>query len=132
VTNVVDGDTFELDSGVKIRLLLVDAPEITKGKNDCYGQQAASYTGALIGGQTVQLSYDEGACTDRFGRTLAYVKVGQTELNAELAKRGLACELYIAPGGEAREAEFSGYEAEAKTSRTGMWGACSVIPCSMK
>jgi micrococcal nuclease len=84
-----------------------------------------------VAGKTVSLAYDEASCTDRFGRTLAYVTVDGVELNTELAKRGLACFLYVKPGGDARREEFATYEAEAKTNRTGMWGACSAIPCSM-
>lgn len=129
VAAVVDGDTFDLTDGTRVRLLLVDTPETTGGKNDCYGQEATAYTRGLIDGQTVQLSYDEAACKDRYGRTLAYVKAGATELNSELVKQGLACSLYIAPGGQSRAVEFDTLESEAKTNRTGMWGACTVIPC---
>lgn len=131
VDYVIDGDTLVLLDGTKIRLLLVDTPEITKGKNDCYGQEAATFTTNFVSGKTLQLSYDEGSCTDRYGRTLAYVKVDGAELNTQLAQQGYACFLYVKPGGEARQDEFATYEAEAKTNRTGMWGSCSVIPCSM-
>ncbi len=131
VDYVVDGDTVELQGGTRVRLLLVDTPETTGGKNDCYGQEATAFTVTQLAGKTVQLSYDEAACTDRFGRTLAYVTADGVDVNAELVKRGLACFLFIKPGGAARQEEFATYEAEAKTSRVGMWGACSVIPCSM-
>lgn len=131
VDYVVDGDTLALTDGTKIRLLLVDTPETTQGKNDCYGQEAKAFTVSQVAGKTIDLSYDEGSCTDRYGRTLAYVKADGVELNAELAKQGFACFLYIKPGGQARQEEFATYEAEAKTNRTGMWGACTVIPCSM-
>jgi micrococcal nuclease len=131
VESVIDGDTFTLVGGTKIRLLLVDTPEITKGKNDCYGHEAANFTTSLIGGKTVELSYDEASCTDRYGRTLAYVKADGVELNTALAQGGYACLLYVAPGGSARKEEFATYESEAKTNRTGMWGTCTLIPCSM-
>lgn len=127
---VVDADTLTLVGGTKIRLLLVDTPETTQGKNDCYGQEAKAFTVSQVAGKTIELSYDEASCTDRFGRTLAYVKADGVELNAELAKRGLACFLFVKPGGEARQEEFATYEAEAKTNRTGMWGTCTLIPCS--
>lgn len=130
ITTVIDGDTFELESGVRIRLVLVDTPEITQGKNDCYGHEAADYSEELIGGKTVSLTYDSAQCTDKFGRTLAYVRVGDVELNTELVKRGLACALFIAPAGEARSEEFLTYEAEARTDRIGMWNSCSSIPCA--
>lgn len=127
---IVDGDTVELVGGTRVRLLLVDTPETTQGKNDCYGQEAKAFTVSQLAGKTVQLSYDDAACTDRFGRTLAYVKADGVDLNAELVKRGLACTLYVAPGGSARQEEFATYEAEARTNRTGMWGACTDIPCT--
>jgi micrococcal nuclease len=129
VQAVVDGDTFDLSDGTRVRLLLVDTPEITNGHNDCYGQEAAAFTRGLIEGAVVQLSYDEAACKDRYGRTLAWVTVGGTELNTALVRQGYACSLYIKPGGAARAEEFDTYESEAKTNRTGMWGACTVIPC---
>lgn len=127
---VIDGDTFQLQDGTKIRLLLVDTPETTQGKNDCWGQEAKAFTVSQLAGKTVTLTYDEEACVDRFGRTLAYVKAEGVDVNAELMKRGMACFLFIAPGGSSRQDEFATYEAEAKTNRTGMWGACTSIPCS--
>lgn len=128
---VVDGDTLALVDGTRVRLLLVDTPETTQGKNDCYGQEAKAFTVSKVVGKTLDLTYDEASCTDRFGRTLAYVKVDGVEVNAELVKQGLACFLFVKPGGEARQEEFATYAAEAQTNRTGMWGACTVIPCSM-
>ncbi|MFO0596792.1 MAG: thermonuclease family protein [Myxococcaceae bacterium] len=131
VDYVIDGDTVVLNSGTKIRLLLVDTPEITQGHNDCWGQEAKTFTSGFVTGKTLQLSYDEGSCTDRYGRTLAYVKVDGAELNTQLIQQGYACFLYVKPGGMSRQDEFSTYEAEAKTNKTGMWGACTLIPCSM-
>lgn len=128
---VTDGDTFKLIDGPTIRLLLVDTPETTQGKNDCYGQEAKAFTVSQLAGKSVQLTYDENQCEDRFMRTLAYVKVEGVDLNAELMKRGMGCYLFIKPGGESRSEEFATYEAEAKTNRTGMWGSCTSIPCSM-
>ena len=128
---VIDGDTLALLDGTRVRLLLVDTPETTQGKMDCHGQEAKAFTVAQVVGKTLELTYDEASCTDRFGRTLAYVKVGSVDLNAELVKQGLGCFLFVKPGGEARQDEFATYEAEARTNRTGMWGVCTVIPCSM-
>lgn len=131
VDYVVDGDTVDLVGGTRVRLLLVDTPETTNGKNDCYGKEAKDFTIARLAGKTVELTYDEASCTDRFGRTLAWVKADGVDHNAELAKQGYACFLFVKPGGAERATEFETYEAEARTNRTGMWGACSVIPCSM-
>lgn len=129
VVNVVDGDTVDLESGVRIRLLLVDTPETTNGKTDCYGQQAKGFTTTALDGQNVSLQY-ESECKDRFGRTLAFVTANGVEHNAALVKNGYACVLYIAPDGMSRKTEFEDLEAVAKTNRTGLWGACTTVTCN--
>lgn len=129
VARAVDGDTLELTDGKKVRLLLVDTPETTNGKTDCFGQQAAQFTADKVTGKPIELSYDEAGCTDRYGRTLAYVKVGGLDLNRALAEGGYACVLYISPAGKSRREEFEIYESQAKTSRAGMWGQCSTVTC---
>lgn len=128
VSRVVDGDTIELENGTKIRYLLVNAPETTNGHNDCYGAQAAARNAELVEGKTVELTYDT-QCTDRYGRTLAYVKADGVEVNSTLLNEGLACVLYVKPDGMSRVMEFQDLEVVAKTNRVGLWGACSVVTC---
>jgi micrococcal nuclease len=128
VTNVVDGDTIDLDSGERIRYLLVDTPESVNGATDCFGQEAKAFNHDLVLGQHVTLRYDE-ECTDRFGRLLAYVSVGDQEINSLLVERGYACVLYIPPNGSERRTEFDTLEAEAKAAGRGMWSACQVVTC---
>lgn len=128
VVNVVDGDTLDLESGERLRLLSVDTPETTGGKNDCYGQQAKTFTSDSVLNQQVTITYD-AECQDRYGRSLAYVAVGGTELNRALVSGGYACEYTLPPSGEKRRSEFEELEATAKTNRTGMWGACTTVTC---
>ena len=130
VARVIDGDTLVLESGVKVRLLLVDTPEITKGQHECYGTEAAAFTAAQVSGREVELGYDEAACTDRYGRTLAYVSVDGVELNSQLLEGGFACLLFIPPGGEARRTALATLEAEARRAGAGLWGRCSPSPCA--
>jgi micrococcal nuclease len=127
VTRVVDGDTVELDDGRKIRLLLVDTPETTNGHNDCYGTNAATFTSDMVLNKTVQLDFDV-ECTDKYGRTLAYVKVDGQEVNSLLVQRGYGCVLHISPDGDSRYQEFMGYQVEAKSANRGLWGACMPLP----
>lgn len=129
VAKVVDGDTVELESGMKLRLLLVDTQEATSGKNECYGAEAREYTRSLVEGKTVQLAYDEAGCTDRFGRTLAYVSVEGREVNSLLVERGFACVLHISPAGDDRADEFKGLQSSARTAGKGMWGSCTTGGC---
>lgn len=128
VTNVVDGDTIDLDSGERIRYLLVDTPESTGGATDCFGQNAKQFNHDLVLGKQVTLRYDT-ECTDRFGRLLAYVSVGDQEINSLLVERGYACVLYIPPNGADRRTEFETLEVQAKAAGRGMWAACPVVTC---
>ena len=128
VVNVVDGDTLDLGSGERIRLLNVDTPETTGGKNDCYGQQAKTFTSDTVLNKTVTIVYD-AECTDRYGRLLAYVSVGAVELNHALVEQGYACEYTLPPSGATRRTEFEDLESVAKTNRTGLWGACTTVTC---
>lgn len=128
VERVIDGDTIELTDGRRVRYLLVDAPETTSGKNDCYGQEAVAFNKAAVEGKTVELTYDV-ECTDRYGRLLAYVKVNGQEVNTQLVSQGYACVLHISPNGDSRAQQFADLELIAKAQRTGMWGVCTTIKC---
>lgn len=124
VVEVIDGDTIVLAGGEKIRYLMVDTPEITNGKNECYGQEARSFNADYVLGQEVALTYDV-ECTDAYGRLLAYVEVPDGELNALLVARGYACVLNIPPNGEDRAAEFEALQTSAQEQLAGLWGKCS-------
>jgi len=128
VASVIDGDTIVLESGEKVRYLMIDTPEITNGKNDCYGEQARDYNAELVLGQEVTLTYDV-ECTDRYGRLLAYVEAPDGEMNTLMVERGFACVLVIPPNGSDRESEFATLELGARQSGEGLWGACEDITC---
>lgn len=126
VVNVVDGDTIDLDSGERIRYLMVDTPELST--DDCYAREAADLNSQLVLGREVTLRYDV-ECEDRFGRLLAYVYAGDVEINTRLVERGYACMLHIAPNGDDRLDLFIGLETQARNDGRGMWGQCPVVAC---
>lgn len=128
VERVIDGDTIALPGDLRVRYLLVDAPEITAGHEACYGANAAQFNRDLVLGKPISLTYDT-ACEDAFGRTLAYVSVAGQDVNRLLVERGYACVLHIPPDGDARAADFAALEAAAKAARRGLWGACDPAPC---
>jgi len=128
VARVIDGDTIELESGETVRYLMIDTPESTGGATDCFGDNAAQLNSDLVLGETVRLEYDV-ECEDRFGRLLAYVSIGDDEINTLLVERGYACVLHIPPNGDDREAEFEALEAAARAGGLGMWGVCAEITC---
>jgi micrococcal nuclease len=59
VRRVVDGDTLVLDSGERVRVLLVDAPEDTSDEPACFGPEATRFSS----GQ--QLEEDRGRADRR-------------------------------------------------------------------
>lgn len=126
VTRVIDGDTIELGSGEKIRLLMVDTPETTLGHDDCYGQEAKLFTTEVLLGKSIQLTYDK-VCQDAYGRLLAYVSVDGREINTLLVERGYARVLHIPPNGDDRLDEFETLEYQARTGSVGLWGACTEV-----
>jgi micrococcal nuclease len=129
VSRVVDGDTLVLQSGERVRYLLVDTPESTGGKHECFGAEARDFNRSLVEERLVRLEYGE-ACTDRYGRLLAYVTVDGREVNTLLAEGGYACVLYVSPAGRSRRSEFEALESSARRAGRGLWGQCSVVPCA--
>jgi micrococcal nuclease len=129
VTHVVDGDTVDLATGERVRLLMVDTPETTGGATDCYGQEAKLYTTTTLLGQEVDLAYDV-QCEDQYGRLLAYVSIAGREVNSLLVERGYACVLHIPPNGDDRETEFETLEYLAREGGVGLWGACEEVTCA--
>ncbi|MFY0583516.1 thermonuclease family protein [Cystobacter fuscus] len=125
---MVDGDTVVLQSGERVRYLLVDTPESTGGKRDCFGAESRDFNRSLVEGRVVRLTYGE-ACTDRYGRLLAYVSVDGREVNSLLAQEGYACVLYVPPAGGSRRSEFQALESAARRARRGMWGQCAQVAC---
>lgn len=128
VARVIDGDTVELDSGERVRYLMIDTPESTQGKVDCFGEHSTELNRTLVDGQTIQLRYDN-QCEDTYGRLLAYVSTDEGEINRILVRRGYACVYHIPPNGDDRQAEFKALEAEAKTLGRGLWGECTIPTC---
>jgi micrococcal nuclease len=120
VADVVDGDTLILASGERVRLILVDAPEV----DDCFGPSATRLLRDLVAGATVELDGDE-VCRDRFDRRLAYVAVDGRDVGRLLVERGHACVLHVPPTGDERLADYRAAEAAARAAGRGLWGSCA-------
>jgi endonuclease YncB( thermonuclease family) len=92
VVDIVDGDTIDLDDGTRIRLAIVDTPEVYGGYETC-GPEASDFTGRWAAGQRVVVYRPTGApANDRFGRTVGEVVrlTDGSSLNVALAAAGLA------------------------------------------
>ncbi|MFC1876501.1 thermonuclease family protein [Thermodesulfobacteriota bacterium] len=113
VVSVTDGDTIKvLQNGiqVKIRLASIDCPE----KGQPYGQAARKFTAKLVAGKVAEVWPTD---TDRYGRTVAFVFVGSTDLNKELLKAGLAWHYKR----YSRDPELAKLEFEAREQKVGLW-----------
>ena len=83
VSEVLDGDTFVLESGQTVRLLGINAPD--RGEQGY--EEAKEYLQGLVEGEEIGLEYDAYQ-DDKFGRILAYVfESCQTELGCQNRKR---------------------------------------------
>ena len=121
VMRVIDGDTLELSTGEKVRLIGVDTPETVHPTKPVqhFGKEASAFTKRLVEGKTVRLEYDQQH-TDKYDRTLAYVYLMDGRMvNAEIIKQGYGFAYVKYPF--QRMDEFRGYEREAREARRGLW-----------
>lgn len=81
VINVLDGDTFVLETNQRVRLNGLDAPE----KNLCGGQEAKEKLQSLVMGKKVIL---REPVVDNWGRIVALVYVENKFINEEILKAG--------------------------------------------
>jgi endonuclease YncB( thermonuclease family) len=82
VRRILDGDTFETDSRKRpVRLAGVDTPE----KAQSGFQEAKAALSRMIQGQTVTI---DTQARDRYGRSVANVKVGRRSVNQAMERHG--------------------------------------------
>jgi endonuclease YncB( thermonuclease family) len=118
VLSVGDGDTLTVnDAGRRttIRLACIDAPESAQRP---YGSQSRAALQLLAPvGATVTVQGDK---KDRYGRTVAEILRGSTNVNLELVRRGDAFAYRQYLSGCDRNAYLSA-ETQAQSSRRGVW-----------
>ncbi len=87
VKKLADGDSFTCADGRKVRLLLMDAPELHQTP---WGLMAKRQLESLAGpGTTLRLELDRNP-TDRYGRTLAYAWADSVMINEWMVANGWA------------------------------------------
>jgi len=84
IIRVIDGDTFDLENGERIRLALINAPEYPK---DCMGVDAKARLEELVLNKTVSI---ERIQKDNFGRIIALVYLNKLLVNEILVEEGFA------------------------------------------
>jgi len=147
VSRVIDGDTFELPDGTRVRLIGVDTPEILDPRKDVqwFGKEASKKLKEWIEGETVCLKQDRDKTQnmDKYARLLRYVWSGSTRtekynttkkqafslsesdesenffVNAELIKQGYGFAYTKYPFQYLED--FRKYEREARENNRGLW-----------
>jgi micrococcal nuclease len=127
VRYVFDGDTIDVVTIGRVRLLGIDAPEAGRGLETPapFAAEARARLSALVLRRWVRLEY-EGTLTDKYNRRLAYVFTEDGQfVNAVLAREGLARVSARAP--LTRLGELQRAQAQAQAYRRGMWGRLPAI-----
>ncbi|MEH6439603.1 thermonuclease family protein [Bacillus sp. JHAA] len=127
LNRTVDGDTIKVNykGEVKtVRYLLVDTPE-TKKPNSCiqpYGEDASARNKQLVNKGKLQLEFDKGDRTDKYGRMLAYVYVDGKSVQETLLKEGLARVAYVYEPNTKYLDTYKKDEQVAKDKDLKIWG----------
>ncbi len=136
VKRAIDGDTLELESGERVRLIGIDTPEVhesNKLRRDSQrsgedistiqklGRLSWDFTKKLVEGKRVSLEFDVEKY-DKYSRLLAYVylKKEGTFVNAEIIKQGYASLMTFPPNVKYADLFVKLYQ-EARQNKRGLW-----------
>ena len=128
VEQVVDGDTIVVSGVGKVRYIGIDTPETVHPRKpvEYFGHEASAANRKLVDGKVVALEYDVGR-TDRYGRTLAYVWVGDVMVNAWLVENGYA-QVSTYPPNVRHTDKFLALQQTARAEGRGLWGSATAAP----
>jgi len=118
---VIDGDTIELITGEKLRLIGVDTPEFHHPlkPTQYYTKESILFLKRIVEGKKIRIEFDEKKY-DKYNRLLGYVYLENgTFVNAEIIKQGYGFVLDKFPFKYINE--FKEYERIAKEKELGLW-----------
>ena len=125
---VLDGDTVTLldesRSQHRIRLAQIDAPEIGHGRNkpgQPFGQRSKQSLSDLAFSKDARADCPQ---TDRYGRQVCTILVGNLDVNLEQVRRGMAW-VYRK---YANDPVYYRAEDEARNAKRGLWNDLDPIP----
>ncbi|MBI4972400.1 MAG: thermonuclease family protein [Candidatus Omnitrophica bacterium] len=135
VKRVVDGDTIQLETGERLRLIGIDTPEMHESQKlerdsqrsgqdkkviQELGRRAYEFTKNLAEGKRVSLEFDVERY-DKYKRLLAYVYLKDgTFVNAKIVEEGYASLMTIPPNVKYADLFLKLYQ-EARENRRGLW-----------
>jgi micrococcal nuclease len=117
VSRVIDGDTFETGNGEKVRMIGINAPEIS----DFYGEEAKNYLIRLILNKKIELISDNfSSDRDRYGRLLRYVKLEGVDINQKMIADGYAF-AYL-KFNFSKSTSYEAVQVKSRELNQGIWG----------
>ncbi|MGN7595175.1 thermonuclease family protein [Staphylococcus aureus] len=123
----IDGDTVKLmykGQPMTFRLLLVDTPETKHPKKgvEKYGPEASAFTKKMVeNANKIEVEFDKGQRTDKYGRGLAYIYADGKMVNEALVRQGLAKVAYVYKPNNTHEQLLRKSEAQAKKEKLNIW-----------
>jgi len=120
VSRVIDGDTLEVLSGDKIRLLGINTPE----KGMANWEEARLFLEGLVLNRSVEFEFKE---IDKYGRWLGYVFIGSENINKLILSNGLA-HLYVYEEDKWYD-ELASAEEFARMNELGIWKKSLLSGC---
>jgi micrococcal nuclease len=123
VRRVYDGDTIQLENGMHVRYIGINAPEIAHQDKpgEPFGSEAMTFNEKIVLSKPVRIQGDIEA-SDQYNRRLAYVFLRDgTFVNQEIVRNGLAHVLYKAPN-IIHDAALLKSQQEAMKTGKGIWG----------
>lgn len=124
---VIDGDTvLVLKHGhpLKIRLADIDAPEVGHAgsqKSQRFGPASRDALKQLILHKRVKV---DTLAIDKYGRTVALLKLGALNINEEMVRRGMAWEYSHFHS----DRHYIALQRQARQQRRGLWQQADPIP----
>ncbi|MGG5252423.1 thermonuclease family protein [Neobacillus sp. SM06] len=130
ISRVVDGDTVQLSTGQKVRLIGVNTPESTT-RHETYGKEASNYTTNKLEGKQVWLQKDVSE-TDRYGRLLRIIwlsiptnDMDENEIRTKMFNADLVLNGYAEPSTYPPDVKYSDvfvkFAREARSATKGLW-----------
>ena len=114
VERVVDGDTFKLTDGRRVRLIGINTPESTKRMEE-YGKEASQYTTSKLTGKQIWIQKDISE-TDRYDRLLRIVwlsiptnDMDESEIRGKMLNADLVLNGYAEPSTFPPDVKYSDY-----------------------
>jgi micrococcal nuclease len=113
-TEIIDGDTFRLTTGDTVRLIGIDAPELSQPG----GEMSREYLAHLLLGNPITLERGSED-RDKYNRLLRFVYIGNLCINEEMIRQGYAEARYL-PENPIRD-YYLQLEIQAEVTKAGLW-----------